>query len=277
MQPETGGVVMPALLNALAGTGGTVLADLELLHGQTIDRTRTLLQSRLPPDLHLAVVGGHGASVGELGQLVTGHKVPLDAGWNVLAPALRAALPGGATPTLMLPAVTQAAAETPASASHAPPPLAPAPPAAPILVRSAPLAGGVAVPTGSASGEARRDAADAESCRHFPRAPSRRPRKATPRRRRRATKKVPVAATSRSRTIILIVPNPGQRREAVAWRDCRVRWRRKAPMLDRSTGCWTIARRPRSAPTSRVWATPRPASSRNRKSSKLLNPSGTTP
>jgi hypothetical protein len=128
VQLETSGVVMPALLNALAGTGGTVLADLETLHGQTLESTRTLLNNRLPPDLHLAVASGHGAGVGVLGQTITGRRIPLDQGWAVLAPALQAALPNAAA-ALVLPSPASGEPASPPAPAEATPPAQPSAPA----------------------------------------------------------------------------------------------------------------------------------------------------
>ena len=106
VQPETEGVVMQALLNVLAGTGGAVVADIGLAdpaaapHGgpSGIEAAQALLRARLPHGVHLALKSDTTNAVGGLGRALAGDAVPLDAGWAAMAASLRPA-PAGANLT----------------------------------------------------------------------------------------------------------------------------------------------------------------------------------
>ena len=190
VQPETQGVVMQALLNVLAGTGGAVIADLGLAepdaapHGASgIEAAQALLRARLPHGVHLALESDTTSAVGTLGRALAGDAVPLDAGWGAMAVSLRPAAAGAsltaqtiflgdvqplqpaplppppAPPSAVPPSpvapqpATDAPALLPAALAH---PLLPGPHTAPVssvLVASLPpypLAAG-AVPTGAAA------------------------------------------------------------------------------------------------------------------------------
>lgn len=122
IQPQTDGVVMQALLNALAGTGGAVYADLGVPGRTTLDAARALLRDRLPSGLHLALATDSGPALGALGQALAGTTVPLDASWTQLVGVLQPKPHSGGTTRLLLPAPA-----APAAAPAAAPPSAAVP------------------------------------------------------------------------------------------------------------------------------------------------------
>lgn len=119
IRPQTDGVVMQALLNALAGTGGAVYADLGVPGGTGLEAARTLLRDRLPPGLHLALATDSGPALGALGQALAGTTVPLDASWTQLAGVLQPKPHSGGTSRLLLPTPAAPAAAPPSAAAPA--------------------------------------------------------------------------------------------------------------------------------------------------------------
>lgn len=88
------GIVVQAFLNALAGTGGTVFADLGLAApADEVARARTL---RVPSGLHLALnlsLRGNGAWVG---RSLASTGVALSQGWDAVAAGIAAGRPADA-------------------------------------------------------------------------------------------------------------------------------------------------------------------------------------
>ena len=139
LRPETQGVVMRALLNGMAGTKGTMIAELALRPGADAAPVMAALQDGVPEGLHLALSISDGKQIGALGGRLASNGVSLDQSWDRLAAALQAA--PQATPTaiaLFQPPPVPAAATTPR-----PTPLAPQ---APAVVAVAPQAAAPATP-----------------------------------------------------------------------------------------------------------------------------------
>jgi hypothetical protein len=89
LRPETQGIVLRALLNAMAGTQGTMIAELSLLPGADAGPVTAALQEALPDGLHLALTVGDGKQTGALGDRLVGNGTALDQGWDRLAAALQ--------------------------------------------------------------------------------------------------------------------------------------------------------------------------------------------
>jgi hypothetical protein len=141
VQPETQGVVVQALLNTLAGTGGTLFADLELLKDGRVESGAALLRDRLPPGLHLAISAGQDSHVGALGEAISGGRIGVGAetNWNEMVVGI-GALPHSAGTLLTLPArgAPQPQAPLAPAGQAAGPPAAARPPAPAQAIAPAP-------------------------------------------------------------------------------------------------------------------------------------------
>ncbi len=120
VDPARQGVVVQALLNALAGTGGTLYADLGLA-APAAGETASEAGKRLPAGLHLALNLTERDGAARFGErLLAGFQA--GQGWDATAAMLQAgpAFPDGTVQTLLSPA-SAAASAAPASAEAAPP------------------------------------------------------------------------------------------------------------------------------------------------------------
>jgi hypothetical protein len=89
LRPETQGIVFRALLNAMAGTQGIMVAELSLLPGADPTPVTAALQEALPDGLHLALTVGDGKQAGTLGNRLVNNSLALGQGWDRLAAALQ--------------------------------------------------------------------------------------------------------------------------------------------------------------------------------------------
>jgi hypothetical protein len=89
LRPETQGIVFRALLNAMAGTQGIMVAELSLLPGADPAPVTAALQEALPDGLHLALTVGDGKQAGILGNRLVSNSPALGQGWDQLAAALQ--------------------------------------------------------------------------------------------------------------------------------------------------------------------------------------------
>jgi hypothetical protein len=113
LQPETQGVVLRALLNAMAGTEGTMIAELGLLPGTTPAPVTVASEEDVPEGLHLALTVGDGKQAGKLGTRLAEDATSLDRGWAPLAAALQGASQDMLTAvTLYVPPPDEAEEET---------------------------------------------------------------------------------------------------------------------------------------------------------------------
>jgi hypothetical protein len=90
LDPETQGVVVPALLNAIDGSGGTVIGEFAMQSTSDERPTLEALRARLPSGLHLAVTMTDAQHAGSLGSVLAEDTTPLTGGWDGLALVLRA-------------------------------------------------------------------------------------------------------------------------------------------------------------------------------------------
>ena len=97
LRPETQGVVLRALLNAMAGTRGTMIAELALRPGADARPVMAALQDGVPDGLHLALSISDGKETGTLGDRLSGNAAAFEQNWDQLAASLQAA--PEATPT----------------------------------------------------------------------------------------------------------------------------------------------------------------------------------
>jgi hypothetical protein len=132
LQPETQGVAMQALLNALAGTGGALYADLSLPSGNTAKG----FQLRLPEGLHAALALYSQGDQGTLGKFIADAGSPDGQDWPQIVGKLKTSLGAGAKGAMMflpdaaVPAVPLVTHTAPAPAAPPiPPPATPVPPA----------------------------------------------------------------------------------------------------------------------------------------------------
>ncbi len=88
-RPETDGVVMRALLNAMTGTKGSLVVELAMPGAGAAAPAVTDLRQTLPAGLHLALSVGNGKQAGALGERLASHGNEIGAGWGRLALALR--------------------------------------------------------------------------------------------------------------------------------------------------------------------------------------------
>ena len=138
LHPETQGVVVRALLNALADTSGTLIAEFGTPRGTDAAAASTALRDSLPHGLHLLLAIGDGRQAGTLGDRLSDETTPLDQGWYGIASALQAQPAHPAYPILM-------AAPLPTPPAPAPAP-APLPPAVPPPAQVPPVARSHEVP-----------------------------------------------------------------------------------------------------------------------------------
>ena len=89
LRPETQGIVLRALLNAMVGTQGTMIAELSLVPGADPAPVTAALQEALPDGLHLALTVGDGKQAGTLGNRLVSNATALGQGWDRLAAALQ--------------------------------------------------------------------------------------------------------------------------------------------------------------------------------------------
>jgi hypothetical protein len=89
LRPETQGIVLRALLNAMAGTQGIMVAELSLLPGADPAPVAAALQEALPDGLHLALTVGDGKQAGTLGNRLASNAKALEQGWDRLSAALQ--------------------------------------------------------------------------------------------------------------------------------------------------------------------------------------------
>ena len=168
LRPETQGVVLRALLNAMAGTRGTMIAELALRPGADARPVMAALQDGVPEGLHLALSISDGKETGTLGERLSANGAAIEQNWDQLAASLQAA--PQATPTTIAlfrppPTQVQAAAvanvptqlDAPPSASSAAPP--PAPSSAPTVVALSPSAAAAAEPRVAAAPDPARGSA----------------------------------------------------------------------------------------------------------------------
>jgi peptidoglycan hydrolase-like protein with peptidoglycan-binding domain len=120
LRPETQGIVLRALLNAMAGTKGIMIAELSMQPGADPSPATAALREGLPEGLHLVLAAGEGKQAGTLGTRLANDETALDQGWDQLASSLLG--PSGDAP----------------SAVSSPAPLPS--PAAPVAVASLPTA-----------------------------------------------------------------------------------------------------------------------------------------
>lgn len=122
LRPETQGIVLRALLNAMAGTEGIMVAELSLLPGADPAPVTAALQEALPDGLHLALTVGDGKQAGTLGNRLVSNSLALGQGWDRLAAALQGpsnGVPAAVSlyePTPVPPAAVAAATPVPAVA-----------------------------------------------------------------------------------------------------------------------------------------------------------------
>lgn len=125
--PARQGVVLQALLNALAGSGGTLYADLSLTAPAAASGAVEEAGKRLPSGLHLALSLTERDGAARLGERLVSADFRAGQGWDATASALQA---GGSTDgtVLLLPAASastspapDAAAPSTATAQAAPP------------------------------------------------------------------------------------------------------------------------------------------------------------
>jgi Putative peptidoglycan binding domain/Caspase domain len=128
LQPQTQGVLLQALLNALAGTGGTLYADLTVPKGSASNS----FTERLPDGLHLALAVSSDGNPGVIGNHLAGPGARVDQGWPEIADALKPLAGAAALTVLPLPAPLPAA--PPPTVVAASPPATPAPASSPSSV-----------------------------------------------------------------------------------------------------------------------------------------------
>jgi hypothetical protein len=120
LHPQTQGVVVQALLNALSGTGGTLYADLGLPKGGSPNG----FVERVPDGLHLAVAVSAGGDPAVIGGRLADPEVRVDQDWPGMVSALQST--AGAASLTLLPLPTrpdaEVAAKTPVPAMPAPVP-----------------------------------------------------------------------------------------------------------------------------------------------------------
>jgi hypothetical protein len=139
LRPETQAVVLRALLNAMVGTKGTLVAELGMPPGAETAPITAALQEALPTGLHLALTMGDGKQAGALGTRLASDGTELDQEWDRLAAVLQGSSQGAPTaislyepPPAPAPApIPLRPASTVAAAPPAPTPLVPAVPPAP--------------------------------------------------------------------------------------------------------------------------------------------------
>ncbi len=135
--PARQGVVLQALLNALAGSGGTLYADLSLAAPATAGGATEEAGKRLPSGLHLALSLTERDGAARLGERLISPDFRAGQGWDATVAALQAGGPADGTVLLPPPAAASASASpapdappSAATAQAAPPGDAAQPPGA---------------------------------------------------------------------------------------------------------------------------------------------------
>jgi peptidoglycan hydrolase-like protein with peptidoglycan-binding domain len=124
LQPQTQGVVVQALLNALSGSNGTLYADLNLPK----DSSPSPFVGRVTDGLHLALAVARGGNPAAIGRRLADQSVRIDQDWQQIANALQAGADPAAMTLLPISAPPTAAVGTSTPPSAAPPPAPAAPP-----------------------------------------------------------------------------------------------------------------------------------------------------
>lgn len=104
--PASQGVVVQAFLNALAGTGGTVFADLRLT--TPADQAAPIQDDHMPAGLHLALNVSLRGDEASIGRNLASTRVELRQGWDAVAAGIAAGRPPGAVSLLPPPAGSMA-------------------------------------------------------------------------------------------------------------------------------------------------------------------------
>ncbi len=127
--PARQGVVLQALLNALAGSGGTLYADLSLTAPAAAGGAVEEAGKRLPSGLHLALSLTERDGAARLGERLVSADFRAGQGWDATAATLQAG--GPADGTVLLPPAAPSASASPAP-DAAPPSAATAQAAPPV-------------------------------------------------------------------------------------------------------------------------------------------------
>lgn len=90
LEPETQGIVVPALLNAMRGSDGTLVGEFVMQAGAAERQALDGLRARLPPGLHLALTISDAPHAGSVGRVLASHATPLPTDWYGLAGELQA-------------------------------------------------------------------------------------------------------------------------------------------------------------------------------------------
>jgi hypothetical protein len=135
--PETQGIVIPALFNAMRGSIGTFVGDFTFQSGANEASTLDALAARLPAGLHLALTMSDAPHAGLAGTVFADGTTPLLMDWDKLTSALRArvdrkaaalyAPPPGLQPASAATSVATATVEPAATPALSPALLAPQP------------------------------------------------------------------------------------------------------------------------------------------------------
>ncbi len=130
--PAAQGVVVQAFLNAVAGTGGSVFADLGLRDPAGVNELVQAQGSRIPAGLHLAVSLSRRDGEALIGRGLASKQVSVGQGWNAIAGTLVGGFaPQGVFLPKPLPGGAADLQPTAGAPPASPPPTVPSPPAAP--------------------------------------------------------------------------------------------------------------------------------------------------
>lgn len=120
VDPIRQGIVLQALLNALAGTGGTFYADLGLTDPAAASTAGEETGKRLPAGLHLALGLSKRDGAARIGERLAGSGFRASQGWDATAAMLQAGtdFPDGAV-QMLLPPAQDAGSRTPSEPADA--------------------------------------------------------------------------------------------------------------------------------------------------------------
>jgi len=118
--PARQGVVMQALLNALAGSGGTLYADLGLKAPAAAGGAAEEAGRRLPAGLHLALSLTERDGAARVGEHLVSSDFRAGQGWDATAAMLQAGSASDGTVRMLLPAAAISASDSPAPDAAAP-------------------------------------------------------------------------------------------------------------------------------------------------------------
>jgi hypothetical protein len=153
--PETQGIVVPALLNALRGSGGTLVAEFAMQSSAYERPSLEALRARLPAGLHLGLTMSDAPHAGSVGRVLADARTPLTAGWDALVPALRAREADAAVSLYApVPAPPPVPITPPTPVAVSAPVPAPAPAPAPVAVATPPAPSPAPTPESVISPEA---------------------------------------------------------------------------------------------------------------------------